>query len=265
MLFAEPDITLLIVATLAAAILPFVAIWLVSLRIKDASIVDVYWGPGFILVGGAALALGSGSLGAWWLFGAVTLWAIRLGAHIGMRKLGEPHEDARYQAMRRTWPGSFAWESLKWVFLLQAVLQWVVALPIWMGIAYASQPIEWLFWVGSAVFLAGFSVEAVADWQLNQFKKRRTSQDEVCDLGLWSWSRHPNYFGETVLWWGLFVMALAIRAPWWTFIGPATITFLLLRVSGVTLLERGLRKRKPAYAEYARRTSAFVLWPPKRA
>ncbi len=260
----EPDLKLILPVALAAAIIPFVLIWLVSLRIKDASIVDIYWGPGFIVVCAATLFLGNQTPAAWILFGAVVLWGARLGLHIGIRKLGEPHEDARYQAMRRTWPGNFAWESLKWVFLLQGSLQWVVALPVSIGVAVASPAPGWLFHAGLAVFLFGLAVEAIADWQLTQFKKRRSSHEEVCDIGLWSWSRHPNYFGETVLWWGLFAMALGAGAPWWTVIGPATITFLLLRVSGVTLLEKGLKKRKPAYAEYARRTSAFILWPPKR-
>jgi len=259
-----PDLKLILAVALAAAIIPFVLIWLVSLRIKDASIVDVYWGPGFIVVCAATLLLGPMTPAAWVLFGAVAAWGARLGLHIGIRKLGEGEEDARYQAMRRTWKGDFAWESLKWVFLLQGALQWVVALPVSIGVAVAGAPVLWLFSAGLAVFAAGLAIETIGDWQLTRFKARRTSHQEVCDIGLWSWSRHPNYFGETVLWWGLFGMSLGVGAPWWTVIGPATITFLLLRVSGVTLLERGLKKRKPAYAEYARRTSAFIPWPPKR-
>ena len=259
-----PDLVLTLAVALAAAIIPFVTLWLVSLKLKDASIVDVYWGPGFIVVCAATFLVGGQGTAALVILIAVALWGARLGLHIGIRKLGEGEEDARYQAMRRTWKGNFAWESLKWVFLLQAVMQFVVALPVSIGATTAGDAHNWLFHVGLAVFLAGLIVEAVADWQLTQFKKRRTSHEEVCDVGLWSWSRHPNYFGETVLWWGLYGMGLGAGAPWWTFIGPATITFLLLRVSGVTLLERGLKKRKPAYAEYARRTSAFIPWPPKR-
>jgi steroid 5-alpha reductase family enzyme len=263
MTFFAPDLKLVLV-TLAAAILPFIAIWAVSLRIKDASIVDVYWGPGFLVVAAATLALGNTSAGALLLFGAVAIWGVRLGLHIGIRKLKEGHEDGRYQAMRRTWKGSFAWQSLVWVFLLQGTLQWVVATPVWMGIAYAGEPVTWLLILGGAIYLVGVTIETIADWQLTQFIKNKKSPDEVCDVGLWSWSRHPNYFGETTLWWGIFLMALSVGAPVWTAIGPATITFLLLRVSGVTLLEKGLKKRKPAYAEYARRTSAFIPWPPKR-
>ena len=259
-----PDLKLILAVALAASVIPFVLLWVVSVRIKDASIVDVYWGPGFVVVCLATLAVGAQTPAAWVLFGAVALWGLRLGLHIGLRKLGEGEEDGRYQAMRRTWKGNFAWESLKWVFLLQAAMQWIVALPVSIGTAVAGDAHNWLFHIGLIVFLAGLIVEAAADWQLTQFRKRRTSHEDVCDVGLWSWSRHPNYFGETVVWWGLYLAALGAGAPWWTFIGPATITFLLLRVSGVTLLERGLKKRKPAYAEYARRTSAFIPWPPKR-
>lgn len=258
-----PDLKLILV-TLAAAALPFVAIWLVSLKVKDASIVDVYWGPGFIVVAGAALAISAPTAGALSLFIATALWGLRLGLHLGIRKGAEPGEDGRYQAMRRTWKGSFAWQSLVWVFLLQAVLQWIVAVPVWMGIAYAQPPLGWLLALGGAIFAAGLIVESIADWQLTRFKARNKGTNAVCDVGLWSWSRHPNYFGETVIWWGIYLMALSVGAPWWTAIGPAVITFLLLRVSGVTLLEKGLKKRKPAYADYARRTSAFIPWPPKR-
>lgn len=259
-----PDLKLILAVALVAAVVPFLALWVVSLRIRDASIVDVYWGPGFIVVTAATFLLGPQTGAGWIILGAVALWGARLGLHIGLRKLAEADEDGRYQAMRRTWKGNFAWESLKWVFLLQAGMQFVVALPVSIGAAVAGDGQSRLFHVGLLVFLTGLIVEAVADWQLTEFRKRRKSHEDVCDIGLWSWSRHPNYFGETVLWWGLFAMALGAGAPWWTVIGPATITFLLLRVSGVTLLERGLKKRKPAYADYARRTSAFIPWPPKR-
>lgn len=259
-----PDLKLILAIALVAAILPFVLLWLVSLRIRDASIVDVYWGPGFFVVCGSTYLAGAQTAPAAVILGAVALWGARLGLHIGLRKLSEGEEDGRYQAMRRTWKGDFAWESLKWVFLLQAAMQFIVALPVSIGVAVAGAQFDALFLAGLVVFLSGLAVETIADWQLTRFRKRRRSHEDVCDVGLWSSSRHPNYFGETVLWWGLFVMALGAGAPWWTAIGPATITFLLLRVSGVTLLEKGLKKRKPAYADYARRTSAFIPWPPKQ-
>jgi len=251
-------------ATLAAALIPFFLIWVVSVRIRDASIVDVYWGPGFIVIAGVALAFGGMPGASLVLFGAVVLWALRLGAHIGLRKLGEPHEDPRYAAMRRKAGEAFARESLVWVFGLQAVLQWLVAMPLIFALGRPSEATPWLLGLGAAVFLAGLTVETVGDWQNMRFRQTRSGPDQVNDKGLWAWSRHPNYFGETVLWWGLFAMALATGAPWWTVVSPALMTFLLLRVSGVTLLEQGLQKRKPAYAEYARRTSAFIPWPPKR-
>lgn len=259
-----PDLVPILAVALAATLIPFVTLWLASLKLKDASIVDVYWGPGFIVVCAATFVIGAQGPEALVILISVALWGARLGLHIGLRKLGEGEEDGRYQAMRRTWKGDFAWESLKWVFLLQAAMQFIVALPVSIGVTTAGYAHDWLFHAGLIVFAAGLTIESVADWQLTQFKKRRTSPEDVCDIGLWAWSRHPNYFGETVVWWGLYAIALGAGAPWWTLIGPATITFLLLRVSGVTLLERGLKKRKPAYADYARRTSAFIPWPPKR-
>jgi steroid 5-alpha reductase family enzyme len=254
----------LLIATLAAALVPFFALWVLSVRLRDASIVDVYWGPGFIVIAGVALAFGGVTGPSLVLFGAVTVWALRLGAHIGMRKLGEPHEDPRYAAMRRKAGDAFARESLVWVFGLQAVLQWLVAMPLIFALAWPSEANLALLVAGLAIFAAGLTVEAVGDWQNMRFRQTRSGPDAVNDRGLWGWSRHPNYFGETVLWWGLYLMALALGAPWWTAASPALMTFLLLRVSGVTLLEHGLQKRKPAYADYARRTSAFIPWPPKR-
>ena len=255
----------ILVTSLAAAFVPFFLLWLLSVRLKDASIVDIYWGPGFVAIGGAALAAGiGGSPGVSILFACVALWALRLAAHIGWRKLGEPHEDPRYAAMRRKAGDAFARQSLVWVFGLQAVLQWIVALPVISALAGGTGVAALPFNAGLAAFTAGLAVEAVGDWQLMRFKASRPGPDAVMDAGLWAWTRHPNYFGEAVLWWGLFLMSTALGAPWWMVFSPALMTFLLLRVSGVPILEHGLKKRKPAYADYARRTSAFVPWPPKR-
>jgi steroid 5-alpha reductase family enzyme len=261
-----PDLKLVLLATLLAALASFTLIWLFSLRLKDASIIDAWWGPGFIILTGIALLMAPSSTTATIvLFAMTTVWAMRLGLHIGLRKLGEPHEDPRYVAMRHSFGQGFAWKSLVYIFGLQASLQWLVALPLVIAIALPG-PIFWpAFFLGLLVFAAGLTVEAIGDWQLNSFKATRTSADQVCDRGLWAWTRHPNYFGEAVLWWGLFLAAWSAGAPLWTIVSPATMTFLLLRVSGVALLEKGLTDRKPAYAAYVKRTSAFIPWPPKRA
>ncbi|BCW89099.1 hypothetical protein sos41_22540 [Alphaproteobacteria bacterium SO-S41] len=258
------DLKLVLAATLAATLVPFFLIWLVSVRMRDVSIVDIYWGPGFVLVAAVAIMAGGPSTPSLILLAAVTAWALRLGAHIGIRKLGESHEDARYAAMRRKAGDAFVGQSLVWVFGLQAVLQWLVAMPIIFALAAPSRFMDVVFYAGLAVFIVGLTIEAIGDWQLRRFMKTRGGPDQVNDRGLWAWSRHPNYFGESTLWWGLFLMAFAIGAPWWTAASPALMTFMLLRVSGVTMLEHGLKKRKPAYADYARRTSAFIPWPPKR-
>lgn len=254
----------IILATLAAAFVPFFLLWLLSVRLKDASIVDVYWGPGFVVIAVAAFAFGAATGGALVLLAALALWALRLGGHIGLRKLGEPHEDPRYAAMRRKAGDAFARESLTWVFGLQAILQWTVALPVISALSQGAAMSPAPFYAGLAIFAAGLAIEAVGDWQLARFKHARPAPEVVLDTGLWAWSRHPNYFGEAALWWGLFLMSAALGAPWWMAFAPAVMTFLLLQVSGVPMLEYGLKKRKPAYADYARRTSAFIPWPPKR-
>ena len=260
-----PDPKLVLLATALAALASFTLVWLLSLRMKDASIVDAWWGPGFIVLTGIALLMAVEATPVTLILFAMTaLWAMRLGLHIGLRKLGEPHEDPRYVAMRRSFGDGFAWKSLVYIFALQASLQWLVALPLVLAIALPGQIHGPAFIAGIAVFAIGLTIEAIADWQLAQFKKNRTSPDQVCDVGLWAWSRHPNYFGETTLWWGLFLAAWSAGAPLWTIVSPLTMTFLLLRVSGVTLLEKGLKARKPAYADYVKRTSAFIPWPPGR-
>jgi len=248
---------------LAAALALFTVAWLVSLAKRDASVADVFWGAGFALL--AAL---------WWaradeptvraglVAAAVALWALRLSGHIAWRNHGEP-EDRRYRAMRENAGGSFWWRSLVTVFWLQAAILWVVATPVFAAVAEpAPRTLSTLDLAGLGVFLAGFAWESLADLQLARFKADPANEGKVMDRGLWKYSRHPNYFGEAVLWWGLWLPAVAVGA-WWTAIGPALITFLLLRVSGVTLLEEDLRDRKPEYAQYVRRTNAFVPGPPK--
>lgn len=239
-------------------------LWLVSLARRDASLVDRFWGLGFVVVATLGAVWGAGRPERRALVAVlVALWGVRLSLHIHLRNRGQG-EDPRYRRMRERAGGSFAARSLVTVFLLQAVLLLLIAAPLLAAATGgADRPLGALDLGAALVWLAGFLFEAVADEQLCRFRRRRSSPDEVLDRGLWRYSRHPNYFGEALLWWGLGLFGVAAGSPA-TLAGPALLTLLLLRVSGVTLLEKQLRQTKPAYADYVARTNAFLPGPRRR-
>ena len=235
--------------------------WLYSLRRGDVSIVDSMWS--WLIWSPAALApLQANAIGARGLLvvALAGLWAARLSVHITLRHHGQP-EDHRYQAIRRRNQPHFEFKSLYLVFGLQAVLAWIVALPL-MAAVLQPAALHWLDAAGITLFAFGFAFEAIADAQLQRFRNDPSQRGRVLDSGLWRFSRHPNYFGECCLWWGLWLLAAATGA-WWTILSPLLMTVLLLRVSGVTLLESDIAQRRPAYAEYISRTNAFVPWQPR--
>lgn len=240
------------------------ALWLLSLALRDASIVDIWWGPGIALGGAAAWQHAGGSdPRATLLIALAALWALRLGGYLLWRNAGHG-EDPRYQAMRRRWGSRFPLVSLASVFAFQGVLQWLVSLPLQVGAAapgYA--PLGALDVLGCALFAAGLAFETLGDAQLARFRADRANRGRVLDRGVWRYTRHPNYFGDALAHWGLFAIALATPHGWKTVLAPALMTFLLLRVSGVALLERNIGKRRPDYADYQRRTSAFLPLPPR--
>ncbi len=239
-------------------------VWIVSLVRRDVSIVDVFWGTGFVVLAWTwCAALQAEHPRAWLVLGLVTVWGVRLAVHIGRRNHGRG-EDPRYAAMRARSPRTFAWTSLVTVFGLQAALMWVIALPLFAALR-SPEPRALGAWDGAGVALwtLGFLFEAVGDAQLAAFKRDPANRGRVMDRGLWAWTRHPNYFGEACLWWGFGLVALAVPGSAWALVSPALVTALLLRVSGVTLLEQHMAAR-PGWAEYAARTSAFLPWPPKR-
>ena len=250
---------------LAAALVPagmMLVLWAASLRLRDVSIVDVFWGPGFAAVAWTAVAVAGGSPRGLVAAILATVWGLRLGIHLGLRKRGHG-EDRRYAAMRTARGPRFAAESLVTVFLLQAALMWVISLQLQAATALgAGRPLGLLDAAGALVVLTGVAVEATADAQLVRFLARPDSRGRVMQEGLWRWSRHPNYFGDFVVWWGLGFLGVAAGAAW-TLVGPALMSVLLLRVSGVTLLEKTIGRRRPGYAEYAARTSAFFPWSPR--
>lgn len=240
------------------------AVWLWSLKRRDVSMVDAFWAPGFALIAWTLLILTRNVTPfTLLLVFLTTFWAIRLGTYLASRWLFHAEEDRRYAAMRAHHGERFGRVSLYTVFGLQAALMWLIALPLQLAILTVPSPtLGVLGFLGAALFLIGFSLEAAADAQLHAFKADTANEDKVMESGLWGWSRHPNYFGNAVLWWGLFLAAAEAEAARWAFLAPALMTFLLLRVSGVRLLEKTIAKRRPDYESYKTRVNAFVPLPP---
>lgn len=238
-------------------------LWLLSLKIKNASIVDIFWGTGFVIAGWLYFALTpEGYLPRKLLLAAlVTIWGLRLSIHIFRRNHGKP-EDFRYQKWRRENGAAWWWKSFFQVFLLQGVLLWIVSAPL-LAAQQSALParLTALDALGALLWLVGFYFEAAGDYQLERFKANPANKGRVLDSGVWRYTRHPNYFGDSAQWWGFFLIAAA-AGGWWTVFSPALMTYLLVRVSGVALLEKTM-SAKPGYREYMRRTSAFIPWFPK--
>jgi steroid 5-alpha reductase family enzyme len=237
--------------------------WLLSLVLRDASIVDPVWPLGFVLVAWVVLSVADGNRARQWLLVAmVTVWGLRLSAHLAWRKHGEP-EDFRYQAMRKHWGPRFPLISLVTVFALQGVLMWVVSLPVQLGQVPASPGLGALAAAGVLVWVVGFAFETIGDAQLTRFKSDPSSAGQVMDRGLWRYTRHPNYFGDACVWWGIALVAAESGLGAVGIVGAVVMTVLLRRVSGVPMLERSMAKRRPGYDEYVSRTSPFVPRPPR--
>jgi steroid 5-alpha reductase family enzyme len=259
--FAGPS-SVLPIAALAIALL-IGATWVVSLRLKDASVIDPVWGPAFVLVAIIAALAGHGDAGRRLLLLALTaVWGLRLGWYLTRRKFVEREEDRRYRAMRELHGDDFALWSLRWVYLVQGVLVLVISLPVQVG-SQRPNPLSWAIAPGIAVYLIGLAFEAIGDEQLRRFKSRPENRGRVMDRGLWRYTRHPNYFGDACVWWGTWLVVLQAGGTWWTVIGPVVMTILLVRVSGKGLLERDIGERRPGYPEYIRRTSGFIPLPPR--
>lgn len=236
-------------------------LWLLSLALRDSSIADVAWGPLFVLVAVVGLVEGGGWLPRKLFMAAmISVWALRLALHIGVRNRGGG-EDPRYAEWRREHGGAWPLRSLIQVFLLQGAILLVVASPVHWVMAMPGAA-GWTRWdlAGLVVWAAGLTLEIVADRQLRRFKEAGARRGAFLDEGLWRYSRHPNYFGEAVLWWGLALPALALPLGWISLVGPLLITLLLRFVSGVPMTEERMRGR-PGWAEYAGRTNAFIPGP----
>ncbi len=235
-------------------------LWLLSLRLKDASIVDLFWGTGFVIIAWLALGLTGPSPRGWLVTGLVTLWGVRLSVYLTWRNHGRG-EDPRYVAMRTRHPHTWTFRSLLQVFVLQGVLMCLISLPVQFAIRSMADlgPLDWL---GATLVLVGVTFETIGDLQLARFKADPSNKGKVMTLGLWRYTRHPNYFGDAVVWWGLACFGVASGA-WYTLASSAFMTFLLVRVSGVALLESTMKKR-PGYTEYVGSTSSFFPLPPRK-
>ncbi len=266
--FTAPGLVTAIAA--AAMVVLFVGLWAVSLLLSDVSIVDPVWGPAFVVVALVCLVAGDASRGGsgdgrrWLLFGLTAVWGLRLGGYLLARKLKDPAEDRRYTKMReRRGEASFALYSLGVVFLLQGLLVLIVSLPLQVA-AERRTGLGWVTWIGVALWVLGLFFESVGDEQMRRFKARGDSKGQVMDEGLWRYTRHPNYFGDFCVWWGLWLVALGAGGTWWTVIGPLVMSFLLIKGSGAALLEKDISERRPQYREYIERTSGFIPLPPRR-
>lgn len=236
-------------------------VWLLSLYLRDVSVVDIAWGLGFVLVAWTSYLLRTDAGDSLLIPLLVTLWGLRLSGYLAWRNHGKP-EDPRYQKMRAHWGDAFPAISLLTVFGAQAAVMWIVSLPVQTVYDGADEGRLWLRIVGTVVFAVGLVFESVGDWQLARFKADAANQGKVLDRGLWRYTRHPNYFGDFLVWWGIFLAAVAQSQQWWTLIGPIVMSVFLMRISGVTLLESSLKKSKPGYQAYIDRTNAFFPGPP---
>jgi steroid 5-alpha reductase family enzyme len=249
---------------LAVILLLMVLLWLFSLQIKNSSIVDIFWGAGFVISAWLYFALTPDGYLARKLLVCtlVTIWGMRLSLYILRRNRGKP-EDFRYQKWRNEAGASWWWQSFFKVFFLQGILLWIISAPL-LAAQVRSLPDHLTFFdaVGVILWLVGFYFEAAGDYQLSRFKANPGNRGKILDSGVWRYTRHPNYFGDAAQWWGYFLIAAA-AGGWWTVFSPVMMTVLLLRVSGVTLLEKTLETR-PGYQEYINRTSAFIPWFPRK-
>jgi steroid 5-alpha reductase family enzyme len=253
---------------LLTALLLMTCIWLLSIPMRRVSIIDAFWGPGFLVITIACYLLRQQqwTSSQWVLAAMVAVWSLRLGWHLGIRCFGEAEEDRRYAAMRQKHDPGFWWKSLGIVFWLQAVIMWMVAMPLQLSLipkaVGGSAPVLYL---AVSIWAVGLIFEAGGDWQLKRFRSDPRNRGMVLNRGLWSLTRHPNYFGDFMVWWGFWLFAWQLGAPVWTITSPLVMSAFLMKFSGAGLLEKDIAERRPQYAEYIRSTNAFFPWPRRRS
>ena len=259
--------TLLSIYGIAALVIlgMMVALWLLSLWLKDASIVDIFWGTGFVITAWIYFFLTPDGFITRKLLiaGLTTIWGLRLSIHILVRNWGHG-EDFRYQKWREESGVNWWWFSFFKVFVLQGLLMWIISISL-LAAQFSPTParLTWLDYLGLLAWGIGFFFEAVGDWQLSRFKANPDNKGKLLNTGVWRYTRHPNYFGDAAQWWGYYLMAAA-AGGFWSIFSPILMTLLLRNVSGVAMLEKTLKDTKPGYQEYVAITSAFIPWFPKK-
>jgi steroid 5-alpha reductase family enzyme len=250
--------------TLGVMLWGYMTLWFViSLIGRRNDVADVAWGLGFVLLAWTSFFLSGGSGARGVVAGIlVSVWGLRLAWHIHARHRGKP-EDFRYMAWRREWGKWFYARSYAQVYLLQGALLFIVALPVLMISRSSGVTFRFLNGIGVCVWLFGFLFESVGDAELTRFAKDPLNRGKILQSGLWRYTRHPNYFGEVVQWWGIWLVAAGVPGGWLSIVGPLTITVLILKVSGIPMLEKKMAAN-PDFAEYKKRTSVFLPWFPNR-
>ena len=246
----------------------FALLWLISLKTRDVTPVDSFWALGMVVMALTTYAQTTGAPDRkLLLLGLCAAWGLRLGIYM-LRRWRSHGPDRRYQTMlgkAQTAKGwGFAQSSLRMVYLVQAPLLFIVCLPVQLGQIDASPPIGPIGYFGAAVAVIGIATESIGDWQLARFKAKPANQGLVMDCGLWRYTRHPNYFGDACAWWGLYLLAAETSTGLWALPGPLLLTWTLTKWSGAPTIEGQMKRKKPGYDDYVRRTSGFVPWFPKR-
>lgn len=259
------DILPLLGANFAIVMAAMLAFWLISIPLKDVSFVDSCWAAGLALMAVSSFMLGGGAEPRKLLIVSLAVvWGLRLAGYLFWRWRRDG-PDKRYVAMIAKAKGNPHLMTLTHVFLLQGVLLWVVSLPVQLGqVSPEPAALGPLAWIGAASAVVGILFESIGDFQLARFKANPANHGKVMDRGLWRYTRHPNYFGDLCVWWGLWLIAAETKPGLYAIVGPAVLTWLLIQFSGAALLERRLKRSKPEYEDYIRRTSAFIPLPPKR-
>jgi steroid 5-alpha reductase family enzyme len=254
--------TVLIIEVIVIVI--YMVIWFFFSQLLNRNdIADIAWGPGFVVTAISAMILSNGTTQRGFLvLSLVILWAVRLAIHVFLRNRGKS-EDARYKKWRQDWGKQVVIRSFFQIFILQGLLIIIISLPVTFIITSKQNLLGIFDFLGICIWLTGFFFEAVGDYQLMKYKKIPENKGKIITQGLWRYTRHPNYFGEVVLWWGIYIIALSVSLGWTAILGPVTITFLILKVSGIPLLEEKY-KDNPEFQTYKRRTSAFFPLPSRK-
>lgn len=242
-----------------------IVLWIISVILKNVSIVDMFWGMGFMLVNTYYFFNTEASPAKIILLILVVIWGLRLSFYLAWRNFGKA-EDFRYQEFRKKYgEKNYWWISFFQTFLLQGILMWIISLTLFgINANSTSQNLNIIDYLGVIIWTIGFVFEAGGDYQLAQFKNNKTNKGKVLNTGFWHFTRHPNYFGDSAVWWGFGLLCLS-TGNYWFVAGSIIMTLLIIKVSGVALLEKSLKNQKPEYQDYILKTSSFIPWFPKKS